>query len=81
MLSSLVIALRAERPARFPPHLDRASHAVLLRLIAECDSSLAERLHAPDERRPFTCSTLWGPHRQGDALVLLPGRPFCVSPA
>ena len=75
MLASLVITLQAGRPVRFPPHLGRASHAALLRLIAEADPHLAEQLHAPDERRPFTCSTLWGPRRQGGSMVLEPGRP------
>jgi len=75
MLSSLVITLQAGRPARFPPHLGRAAHAALLRLIAGSDPALAEQLHASAERRPFTCSTLWGPRRQGGSLVLEAGRP------
>jgi len=60
MLVSLVLVLEAEREAVLPPYLGRASHAVFLRGVAEGDPVLAERLHAPDERRPFTCSSLVG---------------------
>jgi len=75
MLSSLVLALTTDRPLTLPLHLGRASHAALLRLIAQEDPQFAERLHAPDERRPFTCSTLWGARRQGQRLALIPDRP------
>ncbi len=75
MLCSLVLALQADRPVRFPPYLGRAAHAAFLRLITQSDPALAEQLHAPDERRPFTCSTLWGPRRQGGSLILEAGRP------
>ena len=78
MLTSLVLTLTADRPLTFPPHLGRASHAAFLRLIAHGsagDPALAARLHAPDERRPFTCSTLWGARRLGGSLVLPPDRP------
>ncbi len=60
MLTSLVLMLRAEREAVLPPYLGRASHALFLREVARRDSALAERLHLPDERRPFTCSSFWG---------------------
>ncbi len=75
MLTSLVLTLAADRPLTLPSHLGRASHAAFLRLIAGADPALAERLHTPDERRPFTCSTLWGARRQGDSLTLSPDRP------
>jgi CRISPR-associated endoribonuclease Cas6 len=75
VLTSLVITLHTERPLKLPPHLGRAAHAALLRLIAQADPALAEQLHAPDERRPFTCSTLWGPRQQAGSLVLEPGPP------
>lgn len=67
MIVSLVLNLRATRPTVFPAYLGRASHAAFLRLVAQDDPALAERLHAPDARRPFTCSTLMGGRR---------GRPF-----
>lgn len=75
MLSSLVLILETERPVTLPPYLGRASHAAFLRMIAEADAGLAERLHAPDERRPFTCSDLLGAKRQRDGIHLLPGMP------
>ncbi len=72
-LTSLVLTLEAKQPLSLPPFLGRASHGALLRFVAEEDRGLAERLHAPDERRPFTCSTLWGGRRRGQSLVLEPG--------
>lgn len=72
MLTSLVLTLTTHSPLTFPPHLGRASHAALLRLIAQADPDLAEQLHAPDERRPFTCSNLWGVRRKGRSLTLAP---------
>ncbi len=74
-LTSLVLTLETEQTLTLPPFLGRASHGALLRLVAEDDPDLAERLHAPDARRPFTCSTLWGGRRQGRSLVLEPGEP------
>jgi len=73
MLTSLVFTLTTDAPITFPPHLGRASRAAFLRLIAETDADLAEQLHAPDQRRPFTCSNLWGLKRQGRSLALAPG--------
>ncbi len=77
MLTSLVLTLTTDHPLTFPAHLGRAqsgdfgraSHAAFLRLIAGADPALAERLHAPDERRPFTCSSLWGARRRGGDLT------------
>jgi len=41
----------------------RAAHALFLRAIAASDPALARRLHEPtDVPRPFTVSTLMGPH-------------------
>ncbi|MEA3340316.1 MAG: CRISPR system precrRNA processing endoribonuclease RAMP protein Cas6 [Chloroflexota bacterium] len=73
MLTSLVFTLTTDTPLTFPPHLGRASHAAFLRLISQTDPDLAERLHAPNQRRPFTCSNLWGVRRQGRSLTLAPG--------
>ncbi|MBU0496250.1 MAG: CRISPR system precrRNA processing endoribonuclease RAMP protein Cas6 [Chloroflexi bacterium] len=75
MLTSLVFTLTADRPRTLPSHLGRASHAAFLRLLAQQDSALAERLHTPDERRPFTCSNLWGARRRGGSLTLTPDAP------
>jgi len=80
MLVSLVLVVEAEREAVLPPYLGRASHAIFLRGVAERDPVLAERLHAPDERRPFTCSSLVGARltRVDGELraVVSPGRPL-----
>jgi len=73
MLTSLVLTLTTDTLLTFPPHLGRASHAAFLRLISQTDHDLAEQLHAPDQRRPFTCSNLWGVRRQGHTLTLAPG--------
>ena len=73
MLTSLVFTLSTARSQTLPSHLGRASHALLLRLIAAADPALAEALHAPDQPRPFTCSTLWGARRRGGTLHLAPG--------
>ncbi len=72
MLTSLVFTLTTDESLSFPPHLGRASHAAFLRLIAQSDPDLAEQLHAPDQRRPFTCSNLWGLRRQGRGLTMAP---------
>ncbi len=72
MLASLKFTLTTSDPVRLPPHLGRAARAALLRIVAASDPGLAERLHASDQRRPYTCSTLWGaPVRRG-SLVLDP---------
>ncbi|MGQ9466874.1 MAG: CRISPR system precrRNA processing endoribonuclease RAMP protein Cas6 [Anaerolineae bacterium] len=80
MLTSLVLMLQAEETAILPPHLGRASHAIFLQGVAERDPVLAERLHAPDERRPFTCSSLVGVRLErveGELkAVVAPGRPL-----
>lgn len=75
MLTSLVLTLTTDRVLTFPPHLGRASHVAFLRLISQADPDLAERLHAPDQRRPFTCSNLWRVRRQGRSLTLASDAP------
>lgn len=75
MLTSLVLTLTTDRPLTLPSHLGRASHAAFLRIVSQADPALAERLHAPDARRPFTCSNLWGARRQGRSLTLAPDTP------
>lgn len=80
MLTSLVLMLQAEEETVLPPHLGRASHAVFLKGVAERDPVLAQQLHAPDERRPFTCSSLVGVRLErveGELkAVVVPGRPL-----
>jgi len=57
---------------KLPPYLGRASHAIFLNLIAEENPALAERLHAPNQRRPYTCSTIWGAPIKDGSLILRP---------
>lgn len=62
---SLVLTLRPlaqispEKP--FPGWWGRAAHALLMKVVAVADPSLAEKLHNSDGPRPFTVSTLSGP--------------------
>jgi CRISPR-associated endoribonuclease Cas6 len=60
-LLSLVCHVRPERPATLPPHLGRAAHAALLRILHEADPALAAHLHDEDGPKPFTCTSLIGP--------------------
>lgn len=80
MLTSLVILLQAEERAVLPPHLGRASHAIFLKWVSQQDPGLAERLHTPDERRPFTCSSLVGVRAERvngtPVAVVVPDRPL-----
>jgi CRISPR-associated endoribonuclease Cas6 len=70
LLTSLKLTLRSHRPETLPPFLGRAARAVLLKLIAADDPALAEQLHTPNQRRPYTCSTIWGaPIRRGSLVV------------
>ena len=77
MLTSLIFTLSsaessAKRPVKLPPYLGRASHAIFLNLIAEEDPGLAERLHAPNQLRPYTCSRIWGAPIKDSSLILRP---------
>jgi hypothetical protein len=72
LLTSLKLTLQTTRSARLPPYLGRAARAVLLKLIAEDDAELAEQLHAPNQRRPYTCSRVWGAPTEGGSLVVEP---------
>lgn len=80
MLTSLVVMLEAKERATLPPYLGRASHAIFLKWVAWRNPDLAECLHAPDERRPFTCSSLVGARMErvdGELrAVVIPGHPL-----
>jgi len=75
-LLSLVLTLRPTHAAPLPPRLGRAAHAILLARIAAQDAALAERLHAEDSPRPFTCSELIG-GRRGERQVT-PEQPYTL---
>ena len=63
MRTVLTPILTTNAPLTLHLHLGRASHAPRPRLTGQ---------PAPDERRPFTCSTFWSARRQGRSLALAP---------
>ncbi|MFZ1753946.1 MAG: CRISPR-associated endoribonuclease Cas6 [Caldilineaceae bacterium] len=67
MLTSLHITLTPTAPVALPAWLGRATHAWFLESVGQMDPALAEKLHTPNQARPFTVSDLWGPglKRQG----------------
>ncbi len=78
MLASLVLILAADEPLLLPRALGRASHALLLRLIAEQQPALATHLHDGPGPKPFTCSELVGGRAQGDSQQVSPGQPVWI---
>lgn len=72
MLTSLVLQVRAEQPARLPAGLGRASQALLLRLIQAQDAALSARLHDEEGLRPYTASNLVLGRRVNGSLVAAP---------
>jgi len=58
MLISIVIELRAARPALLPPHMGRANYAVVLGLLSSLDPALAVQVHAGNGPRALTVSGL-----------------------
>ncbi len=61
-LHALMLKLRPMEPGNILPYAGQLAHAALLRWFAEVDSSVADYLHEPNARRPFTCSSLWLPN-------------------
>lgn len=61
-LHALMLKLRPIAPGNILPYAGQLAHAALLRWFAEVDSSVADYLHEPNVRRPFTCSSLWLPN-------------------
>src|SRR2546425_2501407 len=60
-LHALMFKLRAQSAGELLPHAGQLVHAALLHWVEEVDATLATRLHEPNMRRPFTCSSLWFP--------------------
>lgn len=58
-LYALMLKLRALSGGELLPHSGQLAHAALLHWFAEVDAAFATRLHEPNLRRPFTCSSLW----------------------
>lgn len=74
MLVSIVLTLHPTAPVNVPVNLGRATHAWFLDQVGLYDAALAERLHEPNQERPFTVSNLWGAGRpRSDAPD--PGKP------
>ncbi|MGQ9503035.1 MAG: CRISPR system precrRNA processing endoribonuclease RAMP protein Cas6 [Anaerolineae bacterium] len=72
MLTSLVLWVRADRTAKLPANLGRASQALLLRLIQAQDPALSARLHDEEGIRPYTASNLVLGRRQNGSLIAQP---------
>lgn len=64
MLHALVLKLRAEQAAELPRTHGHQAHAFFLRMVQAADPALAEQLHDPQTRKPFTVSSLQAPTRQ-----------------
>ncbi len=62
-LLSTLLTLTPAEPTTLPANLGRATHAWFLDRITAHDRGLAERLHAPNQERPFTVSNLIGGRR------------------
>lgn len=60
-LYALLLKLRAQSSGILLPHAGQLTHAALLHWFAQVDPTFATRLHEPNQRRPFTCSSLWFP--------------------
>ena len=69
MFMAAVFTLKPQRSATLPAYLGRATHAAFLKLVAAQDPELAQRLHEPNQERPFTVSDVWGEgvRRQGSS--------------
>jgi len=63
-LYALLIKLRAQSSGTLLPHAGQLAHAALLHWFAQVDPMFATHLHEPNQRRPFTCSSLWFPGSQ-----------------
>jgi len=58
-LSATILTLTPVQAGTLPATQGRASRALFLRLVAQADPALAERLHAEAQVKPFTCGDLW----------------------
>lgn len=77
MLTSLVLTLTPGKDTALTIHSGRLLHGAFLNFIREHDPGLSERLHDPEEDKPFTVSFLRGPfERKEGALVAVGGRTY-----
>ncbi|MBP8251774.1 MAG: CRISPR system precrRNA processing endoribonuclease RAMP protein Cas6 [Herpetosiphon sp.] len=72
MPTALIFNLRPSRATTVAAHLGRATHAAILRLIAEHDPDLATTIHEGDGAKPLTVSNVLGLQfsRTGEADVV-----------
>jgi CRISPR-associated endoribonuclease Cas6 len=77
---ALMIKLRPVAKGDIVPHAGQLAHAALLRWLAEVQPEVAERLHAPNGERPFTCSSLWFPNEQAVAQAQQENRRLPIVP-
>ncbi len=79
-LFAIMLKLRPVARADVLPNAGQQAHAALLAWLAEVDSALATRLHAPNVERPFTCSSLWFPNPRLVDDALPANQRLLVSP-
>jgi CRISPR-associated endoribonuclease Cas6 len=76
MPTALLLTLRPHEPVTVAPYLGRASHAALLRAVAERDAGLAQRLHDLDTLKPFAASDLLDTPMGRDGRSVQPDRTY-----
>lgn len=59
MPQAIVFTIRPLVTAQVAGHLNRATHAAILRLIQRADPALAARIHDDNGRKPLTVSNVW----------------------
>lgn len=77
---AMLLKLRARTPGTLVPYSGQLAHAALLHWFAEVEPALAIRLHEPNQRRPFTCATLWSDQIQKMLSSQQPYRPHLIQP-
>lgn len=86
-LFSILLRLHPSEPGRVSPGSGSQVHAAFLDIVRQNDPALAEQLHEPDQRRPFTVSLLQGFNHlsqaqlaeaisQGRQVPVLPGQVY-----
>lgn len=71
MPHAMVLPLERANDAPLPPGAAELTHAAFFDLLRRADASLAERLHADAERKPFTLGPLRDARKGGGAALRL----------
>lgn len=74
-MHSVILVLQSENDATFSRTMNHQTHALVLNLVRQFNSSLSARLHDEPGYRPFTVSSLRGLAVSGEHLLLLHDRP------